>query len=419
MTSLQDLGLRARMALFFAALGFGGAAALAGGLAAQAAGLGLAAAAGGALAGFGALLAAVWWLFDRNVALPIERLSAALRARAHTGAGQIAEARHLGDLAPAVTAAAAELDQARGAALDRVARETAQLAAEAAGFRALLQALPAALVQVAADGRVVLHTNALPGVALDRPAPALPGPWVPCGAGRLWLAPDRGPDRGPEPGPERGGPGRLCHDFALLAAGPAAQADPVLAHLTCVVFDTETTGLLPAQGDEIVQIAGLRLVRGRDCGEWFDTLVHPGRTIPAAATAVHGITDAMVADAPAIAQAGQAFHAFCDGAVLVAHNAPFDMAFLQRQEIAMGCAFDHPVLDTMALSALVWGGAEPHDLDALCARLGVSLPPGLRHTALGDARATAEVFLRLLAILQGRGIATLGALQGALRGVAG
>jgi DNA polymerase-3 subunit epsilon len=200
----------------------------------------------------------------------------------------------------------------------------------------------------------------------------------------------------------------LVYDFTLLSrARTEGVAGARLSDLTFVVFDTETTGLLPQQGDEIVQIAAVRIVNGRRvAGEVFDMLVNPGRTIPLSSTEVHGITDAMVAEAPGVAEAVARFHAFAEGAVLVAHNAPFDMQFLRRREGAGGIAFDHPILDTVLLSAVVYGQHEVHSLDALCHRLGITIPEEARHTAIGDTVATAEAFLKLVAMLEGRGIAT-------------
>src|SRR5690606_33466785 len=197
--------------------------------------------------------------------------------------------------------------------------------------------------------------------------------------------------------PDRAG---LTYDFALARRGAASSR---LADLTCVVFDTETTGLDPAT-DRIVQIAGLRIARGRLTGERFDTLVNPGRPIPPASTAVHGITDAMVADAPDMVTALTAFRHFTEDAVLVAHNAPFDMGFLCRAAPETGAHFDNQVLDTVLLSAMLWGQPAPHSLDALTERLGIVIPPEARHTAMGDARATAEAYLRLIAALEAKGL---------------
>ncbi len=192
----------------------------------------------------------------------------------------------------------------------------------------------------------------------------------------------------------------LTYDFALSRRGAARTG---LSDVTCVVFDTETTGLDPAT-DRIVQIAGLRITRGHLTGERFETLVNPGRPIPPGSTAIHGITDAMVADAPDMTAALTAFHHFAEDAVLVAHNAPFDMGMLRRAALETGVHFDNRVLDTILLSAMVWGQSAPHTLDALTERLGITIPPEERHTAMGDTRATAEAYLRLIAALKAKGL---------------
>lgn len=202
---------------------------------------------------------------------------------------------------------------------------------------------------------------------------------------------------------------KVVYDFDLLSrARGASVADTRLDDLTLVVFDTETTGLSPAS-DAVVQIAAVRLVNGRRVeSEVFDTLVNPGRPIPPGSTDVHGINDSMVVGAPDIVEAGRQFHRFAEGAVLVAHNAPFDMAFLRRQEAAIGAVFDHPVLDTVLLSAVVFGQLAEHSLDALTHRLGITIPEEARHTALGDTVATAEAFLRLVPMLKAQGLETFG-----------
>jgi DNA polymerase-3 subunit epsilon len=201
---------------------------------------------------------------------------------------------------------------------------------------------------------------------------------------------------------------RVTYDFDLLSQEKRGHVlKSGLDALTYVVFDTETTGLLPHQGDEIVQIAAVRIVNGRRVdGEVFNTLVHPGRTIPPASSAVHGISDAMVVDAPTVAEALSRFHRFAEGAVLVAHNAPFDMTFLRRAEPVIGKRFDMPILDTVLLSAVVFSQHEEHSLDALTHRLGITISEEARHTALGDAVATADAFLKMLTMLRGRNIRT-------------
>jgi len=199
------------------------------------------------------------------------------------------------------------------------------------------------------------------------------------------------------------------YDFNLPSAVAGDLAERPLSDLSFVVFDTETTGLSPRGGDEIVQIAGLRIVNGRILrGETFDTLVNPGRPIPAASTRVHHISDEMVQGAADIVEAGRRFHDFCQGAVLVAHNAPFDLAFLRLKEQVIGRRFDNPVLCTVLMSAGLFDHSGQHTLDALCERFGVSIPPEARHTAMGDTIATAEVFVRMLGLLQAKGVTTLG-----------
>ncbi|WP_295074368.1 exonuclease domain-containing protein [Tabrizicola sp.] len=204
---------------------------------------------------------------------------------------------------------------------------------------------------------------------------------------------------------------KVVYDFDLLSPARTDRlAETRLDRLTYVVFDSETTGLNPRQGDEIVQLAAVRIVNGRRVeGEVFDTLVNPGRAIPAVSTEVHGITDAMVADAPGVADVVRHFHKFAEGAVLIAHNAPFDMEFLRRLEGQLGLTFDMPVLDTVLLSAVVYGQHEVHSLDALTHRLGITIPEEDRHTAFGDTIATADAFLKLMPMLAGRGLDTFGA----------
>ncbi|MBK1614128.1 DNA polymerase III subunit epsilon [Rubrivivax gelatinosus] len=199
------------------------------------------------------------------------------------------------------------------------------------------------------------------------------------------------------------------YDFDLFQTREMAleMAERSLAELAYTVFDTETTGLEPSAGDEILQIGATRIVAGKlRRHESFEQLVDPQRSIPARTTAIHGISQDMVVGQPTIREVLPAFHAFVQDTVLVAHNAAFDLRFFELKERATGVSFDLPVLDTLLLSQLLHPNQDGHSLEAIAERLGVTVLG--RHTALGDAIVTAEVFLKMLPLLQARGIRTLG-----------
>ncbi|MCB2018891.1 MAG: DNA polymerase III subunit epsilon [Hydrogenophaga sp.] len=199
------------------------------------------------------------------------------------------------------------------------------------------------------------------------------------------------------------------YDFDLFKTTEQSRSmdDRLLSDLTYTVFDTETTGLNPSQGDEIIQIGAARVVNNKLLRqECFEQLVDPGRPIPPATIPIHGIQPEMVKGQPKINEVLPAFHAFAQDTVLVAHNAAFDMRFLQLKEASAGVVFDQPVLDTLLLSAVVHPNQDSHRLEAIAERFNVTVIG--RHTAMGDAMVTAEVFVRLIPLLAEKGIRTLG-----------
>jgi len=254
----------------------------------------------------------------------------------------------------------------------------------------------------------------------------------------------REPAHGPGAGaaPEAGGPDRLVgaglhsgtaaampgparpelYDFSLFdemePAVTSADREHRLDELTFVVFDTETTGLRPEAGDRVVSLAGVR-VRGGQVRrhEAFDTLVDPGRSVPAESVVFHGITDEMLVGAPSIETVLPAFLTFAGPAVLVGHEASFDLRFLEPELRRLGrpsLTTTRSILDTRLLSRSLHGPGESHSLEGIALRLGVTVMG--RHSALGDALTTAEILVRLLALLQKRGVLTLGEALDAVNG---
>lgn len=198
------------------------------------------------------------------------------------------------------------------------------------------------------------------------------------------------------------------YDFDLFGQpGQKPELDERrLTELTYTVFDTETTGLNPSEGDEIIAIGAVRIVNGRLLRqEILDQLIDPQRSMSRQSITIHGISPQMLQGQPTIDQVLPVFHQFAEDTVLVAHNAAFDMRFLQMKEAQTGLKFINPVMDTLLLSAVVHPNQEDHSLEAIAQRLGVNIIG--RHTALGDAMVTGEVFLKLIALLAEQGIYTL------------
>ncbi len=389
----------------------------------------------------------IWLLFDEHVAKPITRLAADLRLRAHSGverAVDIDAAKYLGDLAPAANAVSATLNSTVVDTAAQIAKETQRLKSESERLTALLTEIPVATILLNPALEIVLYDGQAADVLSQIAQPRLKAPIAdyfeigPVSGAVQSLTKDTaevtltlkdyrhrftfksrlkalGNDCymlviDETPTPARTTEQRpLVFDFGLIDVAEKSEIrQTALLDLCFVAFDTETTGL-SVEDDDIVQIGAVRILNGRIVeGEVVNTHVNPGRPIPPASTRIHKVTDADVAGAPDIGRAGRAFHHFARDAVLIAHNAPFDIGLLRKSEKDMDAVWDHPVLDTVLLSAVVFGTTETHSLDALCDRLSIAIPPDLRHTALGDAQATAEAFVRLLPLLEGRGLRTFG-----------
>jgi DNA polymerase-3 subunit epsilon len=199
----------------------------------------------------------------------------------------------------------------------------------------------------------------------------------------------------------------VYYDFDLFnQPGQIPEIDErSLTDIIYTVFDTETTGLNPEE-DEIISIGAVRIVNSHLLkDENFDQLVNPGRSVPFESIKFHGIKSEMLENRPPIEKVLPNFKRFVHDTVMVGHNAAFDMRMLHIKEDLTNIKFINPVLDTMLLSAVVHPAHGDHSLEAIAERLGVNIVG--RHTALGDAIATGELFIKLIPLLAKMGINTL------------
>lgn len=203
----------------------------------------------------------------------------------------------------------------------------------------------------------------------------------------------------------------MSSDAAGTVDGTAAaeEENAVVADDRFVVIDTETTGLDPAH-DRVVSIGLVPVIRGAVAREAArHVLVSPGVPIPPTSTAIHGIVDTDVQDAPELAEAVADLSGLWSGQRLAGHNLEFDLAFLAPAGLQA-----EQTIDTLAASRLLWPRrGTSHTLDAVADRLGVT--PEDRHTAVGDAITTAEVLCALLPLLRERGLATPDAVTAAIQ----
>jgi len=164
-----------------------------------------------------------------------------------------------------------------------------------------------------------------------------------------------------------------------------------------IVLDTETTGLDPAKGDRLVEIAGIELINYIPTGKSYHVFINPERDMPEDAFRVHGLSAAFLATHPVFALHADDFLEFVRGARLVIHNAEFDIGFinhelgrLKKPTVAMDA-----VIDTLAMARRRHPGG-PNSLDALCARYRIDTSKRVKHGAMIDVELLAEVYAELL-----------------------
>lgn len=165
-----------------------------------------------------------------------------------------------------------------------------------------------------------------------------------------------------------------------------------------IVFDTETTGLRPEEGDKIIEIGAIELINHMPTGKTYHQYVNPDREVPQEAVKVHGLSYEFLKDYPKISEIAQSFIDFVgDDGILVAHNASFDIHFINYEFKHLGFKtynWDR-VIDTLEIARNKFPGAR-NNLDALCRRFDIDNSARTKHGALLDAELLAEVYLELL-----------------------
>ena len=165
-----------------------------------------------------------------------------------------------------------------------------------------------------------------------------------------------------------------------------------------IVFDTETTGLSPENGDRLVEIGAVELINHIPTGRTYHQYINPERSVPEEVVAVHGLTEEFLKDYPVFAEVAAAFVEFVgEDGVLVAHNASFDIKFINFELKKLGRAeyeWDR-VVDTLEIARKKFPGAK-NNLDALCKRFNIDNSHRTKHGALLDAELLADVYLELL-----------------------
>jgi DNA polymerase III subunit epsilon len=163
-----------------------------------------------------------------------------------------------------------------------------------------------------------------------------------------------------------------------------------------IVFDTETTGLSPQNGDRMVEIGCVEMFNRVETGRTFHAYFNPGRPMPSEAEAVHGLGDRFLSDKPQFGDVCEALLDFLGDSPLVAHNAGFDFGFINHEfgQCGRPTVCTSRMVDTLAIARQRFPGAK-HSLDALCTRFGVDRSLRIKHGALIDAQLLAQVYVEL------------------------
>lgn len=164
-----------------------------------------------------------------------------------------------------------------------------------------------------------------------------------------------------------------------------------------IIFDTETTGLSPENGDRIVEFGAIELINRVETGRVYHAYYNPERPMDAVAQAIHGLSDAFLSDKPVFRDTVEDLLDFIEDSPLVAHNAMFDLNFLNH-EFALCGRFklqQSRIVDTLAIAKVRHPGAK-HSLDALCVRYGVDRSHRVKHGALLDAQLLAQIYIEML-----------------------
>ncbi|SDK46933.1 PolC-type DNA polymerase III [Natronincola ferrireducens] len=170
-----------------------------------------------------------------------------------------------------------------------------------------------------------------------------------------------------------------------------------------IVFDIETTGLSNIN-DKITEIGAVK-IKGKEIIDRFSTLINPGIDIPEKIIQLTGITNEMVKSAPSIEEILPEFFGFIGDSCLVAHNAAFDIGFIRENAKKLDLQLNNPVVDTLKLSRILLNHLKRHKLNVIAKELNITLEN--HHRAVDDAKATAEIFIKLIELMNSKDIYTL------------